>query len=139
LVRSIGADRVIDYTREDYTEGSERYDLIIDNVGNHSLSANRRVLGPEGVFVIVGGPKGNWLGPLAAPVKALLLSPFVEQEIGMFVAELRQDDLIVLGDLMQAGKVTPVLDRHYRLSEVPEAIRYSEEGHARGKIVIDLD
>jgi NADPH:quinone reductase-like Zn-dependent oxidoreductase len=139
LVRSIGADRVIDYTREDYTEGSERYDLIIDNVGNHSLSANRRVLGPEGVFVIVGGPKGNWLGPLAAPVKALLLSPFVEQEIGMFVAELRQDDLTVLGDLMQAGKITPVLDRHYRLSEVPEAIRYSEEGHARGKIVIDLD
>ncbi len=139
MVRSIGADHVIDYTQEDYSKSGQRYDLIIDNVGNHSLLANRRVLSPDGIFVIVGGPKGNWLGPLMSPIKALMLSPFVGQEFVMILAELRKDDLAILGDLMQAGKVTPVIDRRYRLSEVPAAIRYSEEGHARGKIVIALE
>ena len=139
LVRSIGADHVFDYTKEDYTDSEQRFDLIIDMVGNHSLLANRRVMSPEGILVIVGGPKGNWLRPLMGPIKALLLSPFVGQEFGMMLAELRQDDLAILGDLMQAGKVTPVIDRRYRLSEVPAAIRYSEEGHARGKIIIDLE
>ena len=139
MVRSIGADHVFDYTKEDYTESGQRYDLIIDMVGNHSLSANRRALKPEGIFVIVGGGKGNWLGPMMNPIKALLMSPFVDQEFVMILARLHQDDLAVLGDLMQAGKVTPVIDRRYSLSEVPAAIRYSEEGHARGKIVIDLE
>jgi NADPH:quinone reductase-like Zn-dependent oxidoreductase len=139
MVRSIGADHVFDYTQEDYTESGQRYDLIIDNVGNHSLLANRRVLEPEGIFVIVGAPKGNWLGPLTGPVKALMLSPFVGQEFVMVFAKLRKDDLAILGDLMQTGKVTPVIDRRYPLSEVPAAIRYSEEGHARGKIVINLE
>ena len=139
MVRSIGADHVIDYTQEDYTRSGQRYDLIIDNVGNHSLSANRRVLNSDGIFVIVGGPKGNWLKPLMNPIKALVFSPFVGQEFVMILAKLRKDDLAILGDLMQAGKVTPVIDRRYRLSEVPAAIRYSEEGHARGKIVIDLE
>ena len=139
MVRSIGADYVIDYTQEDYTKGGQRYDLIIDNVGNHSLLANRRALNPDGIMVIVGGPKGNWLRPLMSPIKALLLSPFVGQEFVMILAKLRKDDLAILGDLMQAGKVTPVIDRRYPLSEVAAAIRYSEEGHARGKIVIDLE
>ncbi|MCH8308244.1 MAG: NAD(P)-dependent alcohol dehydrogenase [Proteobacteria bacterium] len=139
MVRSIGADHVIDYTQEDYTKSGQHYDLIIDNVGNHSLLANRRVLNPDGIFVIVGGPKGNWLAPLMNPIKALMLSPFVGQEFVMILAKLDKDDLAILGDLMQAGKVTPVIDRRYRLSEVPAAIRYSEEGHARGKIVIDLE
>ena len=139
MVRSIGADHVIDYTQEDYTRSEQRYDLIIDNVGNHSLSANRRVLNSDGIFVIVGGPKGNWLKPLMNPIKALVFSPFVGQEFVMILAKLRKDDLAILSDLMQAGKVTPVIDRRYRLSEVPAAIRYSEEGHARGKIVIDLE
>ena len=139
MVRSIGADHVFDYTQEDYTKSGQRYDLIIDMVGNHSLLANRRVLNPDGILVIVGGPKGNWLGPLMRPIKALMLSPFVEQEFVTILAELRQDDLAILGDLMQAGKVTPVIDRRYRLSEVSAAIRYSEEGHARGKIIIDLE
>jgi len=139
MVRSIGADHVFDYTEEDYTESGQRYDLIIDMVGNHSLSANRRALKPEGIFVIVGGGKGNWLGPMMNPIKALLMSPFVDQEFVMILARLHQDDLAILGDLMQAGKVTPVIDRRYPLSEVPAAIRYSEEGHARGKIVIDLE
>ena len=137
MVRSIGAEHVFDYTKDDYTESGKQYDLIIDMVGNHSLSANRRALKPEGTFVIVGGGKGNWLGPLMGPIKALMLSPFVGQEFVMLLAELRKDDLAIVGDLMQAGKVAPVIDRRYRLSEVPAAIRYSEEGHAQGKIVIN--
>ena len=139
MVRSIGADHVVDYNKEDYTESGKRYDLIIDMVGNHSLSANRRALKPDGTFVIVGGGKGNWLGPLMSPIKALMLSPFVGQEFVLLLAELGKDDLTILGDLMQEGNVTPVIDRRYRLSEVPMAIRYSEEGHARGKIIIDLE
>ncbi len=139
MVRSIGADHVFDYTKEDYTESGQHYDLIIDNVGNHSLLANRRVLNPEGIFVIIGGSKGNWLGPLMSPIKALMLSPFVGQEFVLLLARMDKDDLAILGDLMEAGEVTAVIDRRYRLSEVPAAIRYSEEGHARGKIVIDLE
>lgn len=138
MVQSLGADYVFDYTKEDYTESGKRYDLIIDNVGNHALLANRRVLSPEGNYVIIGGPGGRWIKPLMGPIKAFMLSPFVGQEFGMMLAELREDDLAVLADLMQAGKVTPVIDRVYRLSEVAEAIRYSEEGHARGKIIIDM-
>ena len=139
MVRSIGADHVFDYTKEDYTESGKRYDLIIDMVGNHSLSANRRVLTPEGIFVIVGGSKGNWLAPLMGPIKALMLSPFVGQEFVMILAKLSQEDLAILGEFMQAGFVTPVIDRSFRLSEVPAALRYSEEGHAQGKIIIDLE
>ena len=139
MVRSIGADHVIDYTREDYTRSGQTYDLIIDNVGNHPLLANRRALKPDGIMVMVGGAKGNWLAPLMGPIKALMLSPFVGQEFVMILARLHKDDLAILRDLMQTGKVTPVIDRRYLLSEVPAAIRYSEEGHARGKIVIDLD
>jgi len=139
MVRSIGADHVIDYKKEDYTESGQHYDLIIDMIGNHSLLANRRVLNPEGILVMVGGAKGDWIAPLIAPIKALILSPFVGQEFSMFIAKMRGDDLAILAELMQAGKVTPVIDRHYQLSEVPDAIRYSEEGHARGKIVIDLE
>jgi NADPH:quinone reductase-like Zn-dependent oxidoreductase len=139
MVRSIGADHIIDYTQDDYTKNGQRYDLIVDMVGNHSLLANRRALEPDGIFVIIGGPKGNWLGPLMGPIKAMMLSPFVGQEFVMLMAKMRKDDLATLGDLMQAGKVTPVIDRRFRLNEVPAAIRYSEEGHARGKIVINLE
>jgi NADPH:quinone reductase-like Zn-dependent oxidoreductase len=139
MVRSIGADHVIDYKKEDYTESDQHYDLIIDNVGNHSLLANRRVLNPEGRLVIVGGAKGNWFGPLMRPINAMILSPFVDQEFVMILAKMDKDDLTILADLIQAGTVTPVIDRRFGLSEVPAAIRYSEEGHARGKIVIDLE
>jgi len=138
MVKSIGADHVIDYTKEDYTESGKQFDLIIDNVGNHSLLANRRVLSPKGILVIIGGSSGNWLGPLMRPVKALMLSPFVGQEFVLILAQMRKDDLAILGDLMQDGKVIPVIDRRFRLSEVPAAMQYSEEGHARGKIIIDL-
>ena len=139
MVRSIGADHVVDYTKENFTESKQRYDLIVDMVGNHSLSANRRILNPKGNYVIVGGPDGKWIGPLVGPIKALMLSPFVSQELGMMLAELNQEDLTVLSDLMQAGKVTPVIDRTYQLSEVAEAIRYLELGRARGKVVITLE
>ena len=138
MVRSIGADHVVDYTKEDYTESGKRYDVIIDMVSNHSLLANRQALKSDGTFIIIGGAKGDWLGPMMTPIKALMLSPFVDQEFGMLMAQMREDDLAVLADLMEAGKVTPVIDRRYRLSEVPAAIRYSEEGHARGKIIINM-
>ncbi len=137
MVRSIGADRVIDYTREDFTKGAQRYDLIFDCVSNHSLAACRRVLNPNGKFVIVGASKVRT--SLSHALKGLVLSRFVSQNFVMFIARLRKDDLTILGDLMKAGKVTPVIDRTYTLSEVPEAIRYLEEGHARGKIVITLE
>src|SRR2546422_2356566 len=140
MVRSIGADHVIDYTQEDFTKGEQRYDLILDNVGNHSLLQYRRALTPKGIFVIVGGPNsGQWIGPMVTPIKALMLSPLVSQKFAPFLAELNQEDLAIIRDLMQAGKVTPVIDRRYKLSEVPAAIRYLEEGHARGKVVIAVE
>ncbi len=136
MVRSIGADHVIDYKKDDYTKSGKQYDLIVDMVGNHGLLANRKVLTPDGKMVLVGGAKGNWVAPLMGPIKALLLSPFVDQEIGMILAEFNTEDLDTLAELMQAGVVTPVIDRRYSLSEVPDAIRYSETGRAHGKIVI---
>jgi NADPH:quinone reductase-like Zn-dependent oxidoreductase len=139
MVRSIGADRVIDYTREDFTKGGQRYDLILDNVGNHSLLDCRRALNPKGKYVMIGGPAGRWIDPLPRAFNAFLLSRFVTQDMGMFLAALNKQDLTILRDLMQAGKVTPVIDRRYRLSEVPAAIRYLEEGHARGKVLITFE
>jgi len=139
MVRSIGADHVIDYKKENYIENGQQYDLIIDMIGNHSLSDNRRVLTPGGIFVIIGGGKGNWLGPLMGPIKASVYSPFVEEEFTLLMAQMRPDDLNTLAALMEAGEVTPVIDRRYTLSEVPAALLYSEEGHARGKIVINLE
>jgi NADPH:quinone reductase-like Zn-dependent oxidoreductase len=140
MVRSLGADHVIDYTKEDFTQSGQRYDLIVDNVGSHSLLEYRRVLNPKGIFVMVGGPsEGEWLGAMTTPIKAKLLSPFVSQQFGFFLAELNPKDLTVLRDLLQAGKVTPVIDRRYKLSEVPAAIGYLEEGHARGKVVINME
>jgi len=138
MVRSIGADHVFDYKKENYTESGEQYDLIVDMVGNHSLGANRKVLSPEGRLVLVGGGKGDWIGPMMRPLQAMLVSPFVDQEIITLLAELDSDDLILLGDLMESGKVKPVLDRRFPLNDIADAIRYSEEGRARGKIIVDV-
>lgn len=141
MVRALGADHVIDYTREDFAKGGERYDLILDNVGIHPLSAFRAVLKEKGTLVLVGGggpDAGNWIGPLARPIKALLLSPFVDQDISMLIARLHRDDLLVVNDLIDAGKVTTVIDRTYPLDKVPDAIRYLEEGRARGKVIIAI-
>ncbi len=140
LVRSIGADHVIDYTREDFTQGAQHYDLILDNVGTHSLLQYKRVLNPKGILVMIGSTTtGNWFGFLATPIEALMLSPFMSQKFGMILAELNKDDLATLGTLMQAGKVIPVIDRAYKLSEVPSALRYLEQGHARGKVVMSVE
>lgn len=137
MVRSIGADRVIDYTQEDFTKGTQLYDLILDNVGNHSLLTCRRVLNPRGRFVIAGGRGVGTI--LATAVYARVLSRFVKQEFGFFAAKVTKEDLTALCELMETEKVTPVIDRRYRLSEVSEAIRYLEEGHARGKVVITME
>jgi NADPH:quinone reductase-like Zn-dependent oxidoreductase len=140
MVRSIGADRVIDYTKEDFTQGSVRYDLIVDNVGNHTLSEYRRVLTPNGALVMVGGPSDNpWLGPLATSVDAYLVSPFVSQKLIFMLAQPNSDDLNVLRDLMQAGKLIPVIDRRYKLAETAQAIGYLEQGHAKGKVIITVE
>jgi len=142
LVRSLGADHVIDYTKDDFTKTDQPYDVIIDNVGNRSLSECRRALKPKGILVLVGGGGANEqgiIGPMAKPIKAMLLSPFVSQKVGMILAELNHDDLAFLADLMQSGKLKPVIDRTYKLSDVPEAIKYVEQGHARGKVVITAD
>jgi NADPH:quinone reductase-like Zn-dependent oxidoreductase len=143
MVRSLGADHVIDYTKEDFTKGDQRYDVILDNVANHSLSECRRALNPDGRYVLIGGGganEGRWLGPgLTQAVKAMVLSNFVSQKMGMMLGDLNQKDLTALADLMESGKVTPVIDRTYKLSELPQAIEYLEQGHARGKVVIAVD
>ena len=142
MVRSLGADHVIDYTKEDFAKGDQRYDVILDNVPNHSLSECRRVLNPQGKYVMIGGggPNDNrWIGPFGRLIQALVVSPFVSQKMGMMMAQLTKSDLTILGDMMQSGKLKPVIDRTYKLSELPAAIAYLEEGHARGKVVITVE
>jgi NADPH:quinone reductase-like Zn-dependent oxidoreductase len=141
LVRSLGADHVIDYTKEDFTKNEQRYDVILDNVGTQPLFGFKRALVPKGICIMIGGGgpnDGGLIGPLARPFKALLLSPFMSQKMGMMMAELNKKDLNVLGDLMQSGKVKPTIDRTYSLAQIADAIRYLEKGHARGKVVITI-
>jgi NADPH:quinone reductase-like Zn-dependent oxidoreductase len=139
LVRSVGADHVIDYTREDFSKGVQRYDVIIDNVGTHSLLEYRRVLNPRGIYVMIGSSTiGNWFAWLEAPLEGMVLSHFVSQRFVAMLAELNPQDLATLGNLMESGKLTPVIDRRFKLSEAAEAIRYLEKGHARGKIVLTV-
>jgi NADPH:quinone reductase-like Zn-dependent oxidoreductase len=139
LVRSIGADHVIDYTRDDFTRTAERYDLIFDCVGNRPLSACRRVMTHRGTFVAVGvTPGGRWVGPLPYLLKVFVSAPFVSQKVVFFIASIGTDDLIVLKELIEANKVTPVIDRRYMLCQASEAIRYLKEGHARGKVVVTV-
>jgi len=140
LVRSIGADQVIDYTREDITKGSRRYDLILDNVATHSLFEYKRILNPNGVYVMIGSSDpGRWFAWLWKPLQAWAISPFTSQKFGMIFAELNRDDLGTLAELMQSGKVTPVIDKTYKLNDAAEAFRYVERGHARGKVVVTVD
>jgi NADPH:quinone reductase-like Zn-dependent oxidoreductase len=142
MVRSIGADHVIDYTQEDFTKSGQRYDLIFDLVANHSLSACGRVLNPKGIYIgagVIGVPGGSMLGLLARMLKMPVLSWFVSQKLVLLLARRSKEDLTIMRELMEAGKVTPVIDKRYRSSEVPEAIRYLAEGHARGKVVITME
>jgi NADPH:quinone reductase-like Zn-dependent oxidoreductase len=139
LVRSLGADHVIDYTREDFTSNGRRYDLILQLAGTRSPSDCRRALTPKGTLSLSSGESdGRWIGPVGRMVKAVALSPFVSQRLGPFEAKPSQEDLRLLKELIEAGTVSPVIDRTYPLSEVPEAIRYLEQGHARGKVVITV-
>jgi NADPH:quinone reductase-like Zn-dependent oxidoreductase len=140
MVRSIGADQVVDYTQEDFTKGARRYDVVLDCVGNHSFSECRRVMNLRGIYVGAGGTTDNWMiGPLTRAIKALVLSWFVSQKQVMVLAKPSKEDLTFMGELMAIGKVTPVIDKRYGLREVPEAVRYLEAGHARGKVVITVD
>ena len=139
LVRSVGADEVIDYTRDDVTDGTRRWDLILDTAGHRSLSQLRRALTPKGTLVIVGSEgRGRWLGGFDRSLRAPLLTRLVGQRLRMLASKPSQDDLVVLGELIEAGKLTPVIGRTYPLGEVPEAIRQLEQGHARGKLVITV-
>ena len=138
MVRSIGADDVIDYARVDFTRTEERYDLLLDIAASHSLVASRRVLTPSGVLVLVGAPPGQWLGPLLRPATAVVLSRFGGRTLKPFLAERRKEDLIILRDLIDAGKVRPVIDRAYPLSETAAAIRHVEDDHVHGKVVITI-
>jgi NADPH:quinone reductase-like Zn-dependent oxidoreductase len=144
MVRSIGADEVIDYTQKDFTTSdltsNQRYDLILDCVGNHSFSACRRVLNPKGRHIGVGGPHDPSVMDLLAPIlKDLLLSLFISQKAVMFIAKSSQDDLMLIGKLIATGKIEPIIERRYTLSEAPEAVRHVEEGHARGKVIVNSE
>jgi NADPH:quinone reductase-like Zn-dependent oxidoreductase len=133
-VRSIGAEHVVDYTKEDFTKGSARYDVILDNVGSHSLSATRRVLTPNGLHVPSSGHAGmGWI------IAAALTAVFVRQQGSPFVAATNSESLLALNEFIEAGEVTPVIDRTYTLSDAPDAFRYLDEGHARGKVVITVE
>jgi NADPH:quinone reductase-like Zn-dependent oxidoreductase len=137
LVRSIGADHVIDYTKDDFAVGDERYDVILDIGGNASLPRLRSALAPKGTLVIAGGETdGRWLGGADRQLRALLLSPLVSQRLTTFVCKENHEDLLVLKDLIESGQVTPVVDRSYPLGETPAAIRHLQDGLTRGKVVV---
>jgi NADPH:quinone reductase-like Zn-dependent oxidoreductase len=138
LVRSLGADHVIDYTREDFTRNGLTYDLIIDNVGTQSLRALGRVLAPTGTAVLVGMAKGNWIAPIVRMLGAKRLSRPDGQKFGFMLADVTRENLQFLTKLAETGKITPVIDRRYPLSEVPDAIRYLETMRARGKVIITV-
>jgi len=138
MVRSLGADQVIDYTSKDFTAAGQTWDLLFDSIGNHSLAACRRVLQPTGTYVIVGSNARGLIGPMARMLFAMLLSRFVAQNLVGFIANVNQQDLALLRDLILAGKLSSVIDRSYPLSKVPEAIRYLETGHAQGKVAITV-
>lgn len=142
LVRSLGADRVIDYKTADFTEDTERYDVVMDNVANRPILEIRRILKPQGKYIVIGGrgvDANPWTGALVQPIKALVISWFVDQDMGLFISHASKEDVATLGRLMADGKVTPVIDREYPLATAAEAMRYLEEGHARGKVVVTFD
>ena len=137
MVRSLGAEQVIDYTQADFTASGQRYDLILDTM-DRSLSDLRRALTARGTLVVIGGSAGRWINGLGRENRLRVLSPFVSQRLQPFLTKWNQRDLHFLKELIEAGKVAPVIDRTYPLSEAPEAVRHLEGGHARGKIVITV-
>jgi NADPH:quinone reductase-like Zn-dependent oxidoreductase len=140
LVRSLGADHVIDYTRDDFTRSAAKCDVLVDCAGSRSLWDYRRVMTPKGTIVCIGArPGGRWLGPGPQLLKTFVSGRFVSQRVVLFVASINPGDLTVMKDLIEAGKVTPVIDRSYELSEVVAAVRHAKEGHALGKVVITVE
>ncbi len=140
LVTRIGAAHVIDYTREDFMRQDERYDVIVDMVGGHSPAKYRRLLTATGSLVVVGtADKGRWLGPLSGMLGALAYAPFMDRRVVAFMAKPNEADLSFLADLMRTGKVVPVIDRRYAFNDLADAIRFLEQGHAHGKVVVTLD
>ncbi|MGN9785105.1 NAD(P)-dependent alcohol dehydrogenase [Nonomuraea sp. ZG12] len=141
LVRSIGADEVIDYTKQDFTQLGQRYDLVLDIAGSHSALACRQVLTRKGTYVVIGGKAGRWVQPAGHTMAAVMLSPFVSQTMTMadvIGCTENKRNLMTLTELIETGKVTPVIDRTYSFEEIPEALRYQEEGHASGKVVVTI-
>jgi NADPH:quinone reductase-like Zn-dependent oxidoreductase len=138
MVRTLGADHVVDYTQSDFTQTGDRYDILLDCIGNHPLQACRRVLNPKGFYIGVGAPAGKWVAPMDRAFAARVLTRFVSQRLQFMLAKSSQPDLSLIAEWMATGKVVPAIDRTYKLSDVPDAIRYVEEGHARGKVVITL-
>lgn len=138
MVRSLGADLVVDYTREDFTNSGRHYDLLLDNVGNRTLSAFRRVMTPRGRCVMAGAPKELW-AVITRVLKALAWSLFLRQKFTFFIANLKKDDLAALCEFMKTGKVTPMIDKRYQLSGTADAIAYVEQGHARAKVVVSFE
>jgi NADPH:quinone reductase-like Zn-dependent oxidoreductase len=139
MVRSLGADQVIDYTKDDFTARTQRYDLILDNVGNRSLSECRRALTPNGKYIMIGGPNGTWVRPMDRALKAAFLSRFVSQKLTMMLSDPTPEHWAAMRELLESGKVKPVIDRRYPLSQIAEAMRYLEQGHARGKVIVTME
>lgn len=139
LVRSLGADEVIDYTKEDFTKNGKRYDVLVDNAANRSLADTRRVLTEKGVHIGVGlASKGHWIGPVLRPLGMVVRNPFVSQRLIPFLGKENAADLVALRELVEAGKITPAIDQTFSLAEVADAVRYVETGHARAKVVITI-
>ena len=139
MVRSIGADQVVDYTREDFTRSRQRYDLIVDAGGNRRLSHMRRVMSPEGTIVLVAPGPGQWIGPIVRMLGAVVTTRFGHQKVRPFLTPVSRENLLVLKELIESGKVRPVIDRTYPFSEIPDAVRYVEGGSVQGKVVITMD
>lgn len=142
LVRSLGADHVIDYTKEDFARSPVRYDVIMDNVANRPILEIRRVLAPQGKYLVIGGggPEANpWFGAFKAPLKAWFISLFVDQDLAFFLSHASKEDIGSVARLMEEGRVTPVVDREYPLAEIADAMRYLETGRARGKVIVTLN
>ena len=139
MVKAIGADQVIDYTQKDFTKGSRIFDILFDISGDHSVSDMLRVVQPDGMLILVGSiSKNKMVGPLALPIKAALMSRFVRQKLAFFIAKRKKEDLLLLGELLEKGKLVPVIDKTYQLSETPQAVAYVEKGNAKGKVVITV-
>lgn len=140
LVRSLGADHVVDYTREDFTQRAERYHLILDNIGNRALLDLKGILQPNGRVVIVGGPKDDpWIGPLMGPIKGVVISRFGDEQFVSFIADVNEPDLRLLANFAREGKMKSAIDRRFRLDEVPAALAYIGSRRARGKVVVNMD